>query len=128
MSVTVPDCLFCRIVAGEIPATVVAETSDTFAFRDINPQAATHVLVVPKAHYPHAAVLAKEEPGLLADLVNAAAEIAVTEGIADTGYRLLFNTGRDAGQTVFHAHLHLLGGQPLDGLVGGRVGTPPGTP
>jgi histidine triad (HIT) family protein len=117
MSATVPDCLFCRIVAGELPATVVSETSSLLAFRDIHPQAPTHVLIVPKAHYPDAAALAKEEPDLLADLVNAAAEIAAAEGIAEQGYRLLFNTGVDAGQTVFHAHLHLLGGQPLGALV-----------
>src|SRR6202022_4287582 len=111
MSATVPDCLFCRIVAGELPATVVSETSSVLAFRDIHPQAPTHVLIVPRAHYPDAAALAKEEPDLLADLVNAAAEIAAAEGIPANGSRLLFNTGADAGQTVFHAHLHLLGGQ-----------------
>jgi histidine triad (HIT) family protein len=118
MSATVADCLFCKIVAGEIPATVVAQTETTFAFRDINPQAPTHVLVVPRAHYPEAVSLAKAEPSLLADVFTAAGEIAEAEGVAESGYRMLFNTGADAGQTVFHAHLHLLGGRPLGHLLG----------
>lgn len=111
------DCLFCRIVAGEIPSTVVHETATTFAFRDLHPQAATHVLVVPRAHYTDAVDLVKGASGLMDDLIAAAGEIAVAEGIAESGYRLVFNTGRDAGQTVFHAHLHLLGGEAL-GLFG----------
>lgn len=110
------DCLFCRIVAREIPATVVHETETTLAFRDINPQAPTHVVIVPKAHEPHAAALAKAAPGPLADVFVAAGAVAEAEGVADSGYRLLFNTGSDAGQTVFHAHLHLLGGKTLGAL------------
>jgi len=110
------DCLFCRIVAGEIPATVVHETKTILAFRDIAPQAPVHVVLVPKLHEPHAVALAERAPGELTDLFVAAGEVAVAEGIADSGFRLLFNTGADAGQTVFHAHLHLLGGKPLGAL------------
>ncbi|MEO6086296.1 MAG: histidine triad nucleotide-binding protein [Umezawaea sp.] len=110
------DCLFCRIVAREIPATVVHETETILAFRDIAPQAPTHVVLVPKLHEPHAVALADRAPGELADLFVAAGDVAEAEGIADSGYRLLFNTGADAGQTVFHAHLHLLGGKPLGPL------------
>ncbi len=110
------DCLFCRIVAGEIPATIVHETSTTTAFRDIAPQAPTHVVLVPKVHSPDAVSLAAAAPGALDELFRAAGEVAKAEGIADSGYRLLFNTGADAGQTVFHAHLHLLGGRALGAL------------
>jgi histidine triad (HIT) family protein len=112
------DCLFCRIVAGEVPATVVHRTDTTVAFRDINPQAPTHVLVVPTAHHPDAVALAAADPTLLADVFAAAGEVARAEGIADGGYRMVFNTGSDAGQTVFHAHLHLLGGSWLGALAG----------
>ncbi|MFT7837437.1 histidine triad nucleotide-binding protein [Saccharothrix sp. BKS2] len=110
------DCLFCRIVAREVPGTVVHETDTTLAFRDITPQAPTHVVLVPKVHVENAAALAAAAPGVLDDLFLAAGEVAKTEGIADSGYRLLFNTGRDAGQTVFHAHLHVLGGRALGPL------------
>jgi len=109
------DCLFCRIVAGEVPATVVRESERTLAFRDIAPQAPTHVLVVPKDHYPDVAALA-EQPALLAELVREAHKLAVEEELGDRGYRLVFNTGADAGQTVFHAHGHLLGGHELGRL------------
>lgn len=111
------DCLFCRIVAGEIPSTGVYETETTFAFRDLHPQASTHVLIVPRAHYSDAVALAKGAPSLLDDITLAAGVIAEQEGVAQSGYRLVFNTGRDAGQTVFHAHMHLLGGEQL-GLFG----------
>ncbi|MEV0681130.1 histidine triad nucleotide-binding protein [Actinosynnema sp. NPDC050436] len=110
------DCLFCRIVAGEIPATIVHETETTVAFRDIAPQAPTHVVLVPREHAPDAAALAAAAPRVLDDLFLAAGRVAEAEGVADTGYRLLFNTGADAGQTVFHAHLHLLGGRKLGAL------------
>ncbi|MFC8447803.1 HIT domain-containing protein [Kitasatospora sp. NPDC057223] len=110
------DCLFCKILAGSIPATVVRETERTLAFRDINPQAPTHILVIPHAHYPNAAELAAAEPAVAAELLTEAAAVATGEGLAD--YRLIFNTGAGAGQTVFHAHVHLLGGAPLrEGLV-----------
>ncbi|TQM80500.1 histidine triad (HIT) family protein [Saccharothrix saharensis] len=110
------DCLFCRIVAREIPATVVHETDTTLAFRDIAPQAPTHVVLVPKVHATDAVALAAAAPGVLDDLFLAAGEVAKSEGVADAGYRLLFNTGQDAGQTVFHAHLHVLGGRRLGPL------------
>ncbi|NEA42657.1 histidine triad nucleotide-binding protein [Streptomyces sp. SID11385] len=106
------DCLFCKIVAGEVPATVVREDEHTYAFRDINPQAPTHVLVVPKAHYPNAAALAAD-PGLSAALLAAAGEVATQEKVDESGYRIVFNTGAGAGQTVFHVHAHVLGGRGL---------------
>lgn len=108
------DCLFCKIVAGDVPATVVRETETTVAFRDIHPQAPSHVLVIPRVHYHDAATLAAAEPLIAADLLTAAGEIAVQEKSADTGYRVVFNTGSGAGQTVFHAHAHVLGGRGLN--------------
>jgi histidine triad (HIT) family protein len=110
------DCLFCRIVAGEVPATVIAETDRTVAFRDIAAQAPTHVLVVPREHHADAAACADADPGLLADVMAAAVAVARQEGL-DSGYRLLTNTGDDAGQTVHHLHVHVLGGRPL-GMLG----------
>ena len=109
------DCLFCRIVAGEVPATVVAETDRTLAFRDISPQAPTHVLVVPRDHHADLAACTLADPGLLADVLAAAVDVARQEGL-DGGYRVLTNTGPDAGQTVHHLHLHVLGGRPLGAL------------
>ena len=109
------DCLFCRIVAGEVPATVVAETDRTIAFRDISPQAPTHVLVVPRDHHADLAACAEADPALLADVLTAAVAVARQEGL-DGGYRVLTNTGPDAGQTVHHLHLHVLGGRPLGAL------------
>ncbi|HEY3754241.1 MAG TPA: histidine triad nucleotide-binding protein [Pseudonocardiaceae bacterium] len=114
---TVADCLFCKIVAGDIPADVVHRTDRTLAFRDINPQAATHVLVVPTVHHEDALALATDAPDLLAEMLAAGAEVAKIEGITESGYRFVFNTGPDAGRTVFHAHLHVLGGEQL-GLFG----------
>ncbi|MEO7351677.1 MAG: HIT domain-containing protein [Marmoricola sp.] len=106
------NCLFCKIVAGDIDADVVHESPTTVAFRDLNPQAPTHVLVIPRSHYPNAATLAAAEPGTAADLFAAAGAIAETEGLGE-GYRLVFNTGAAAHQTVFHAHMHLLGGRVM---------------
>ena len=108
----VAECLFCGIVAGEVPATKVMESDRTIAFRDVNPQAPTHVLVIPRDHYPDAAALAVAG-GLLDEVVEQAHQVAVADGIDDTGYRIVFNTGREAGQTVGHVHLHLLGGRPM---------------
>ncbi|MDH6125216.1 histidine triad nucleotide-binding protein [Kitasatospora sp. GP82] len=109
-----PDCLFCKIVAGEIPATVVRETERTVAFRDISPKAPTHVLVIPKVHYPNAAALAVAEPRIAAELLAEAGEVAADEKIVESGYRLIFNNGAGAGQTIFHAHVHVLGGKPMN--------------
>jgi histidine triad (HIT) family protein len=106
------DCLFCRIVAGEIPSTTVHETASTVAFRDINPQAPTHVVVVPREHYPTAYALSQADPALAGAVLAAAGEVAEQEGITD-GYRIVFNTGAGAGQSVFHVHCHVLGGRQL---------------
>ena len=107
------DCLFCAIADGQVPATRVLESDRALAFRDINPQAPVHVLVIPKQHHQDVAALAKAGDGLLDDVIALAHEVARTEGVADTGYRVVFNTGADAGQTVQHAHAHVLGGRSL---------------
>ncbi|MGH3655288.1 MAG: histidine triad nucleotide-binding protein [Micromonosporaceae bacterium] len=107
------DCLFCRIVAGEIPANVVHETDSTLAFRDINPKAPVHVLVIPKAHHENIAALATADPKLAGEVAAAAAVVAESEGVADSGWRLLLNTGPHSGQEVLHVHAHVLGGRPL---------------
>ncbi len=111
------ECLFCKFVSGEIQADVVHETDTTLAFRDISPQAPTHVLVIPKVHQPTIAALGAAEPTVLADLVAAADAVASQEGLG-SGYRLVFNTGPDAQQSVFHVHGHVVGGRPM--------GWPPG--
>ncbi|HEX9031441.1 MAG TPA: histidine triad nucleotide-binding protein [Streptosporangiaceae bacterium] len=108
-----PECLFCKIASGDVPATRVLESERTLAFRDINPQAPIHVLVIPKAHYPDLAGLAASGDGLMAEVAAQAHEVARAEGIAGTGYRVVFNTGAHAGQTVSHAHAHVLGGRPM---------------
>lgn len=110
------DCLFCRIVAGEVPATVVLETERTLAFRDIGPQAPTHVLVIPREHSSDLAALSEADPGLLAEVVATAVAVARQEGLDGSGYRVLTNTGDDAGQTVHHTHVHVLGGRVLGAL------------
>jgi histidine triad (HIT) family protein len=109
----VPECLFCSIVTGEIPAEKVVESERTVAFRDINPQAPVHVLVIPREHYPDLAAVAAAGGGLLEEIATQAHRVAVTLGVADSGYRVVFNTGPDAGQTVAHAHAHVLGGRPM---------------
>jgi histidine triad (HIT) family protein len=109
-------CLFCRIVNREVPATIVAENEHCVAFRDINPQAPVHVVIIPREHI--ASLNAASDPASLGHLSLMAAEIARSEGLADRGYRIVVNTNADAGQTVFHVHLHLLGGR--------KFGWPPG--
>jgi histidine triad (HIT) family protein len=104
------DCIFCKIVAREIPAEIVHATDLSVAFRDTNPQAPTHVLVIPRSHYENAAELAHWEPATAADLLSTAREVAEKEGLSE-GYRLVFNTGAAANQVVFHAHLHVMGGR-----------------
>jgi histidine triad (HIT) family protein len=106
-----PDCLFCKIVGGEVPAELLHADDTTVAFRDIAPQAPTHFLVIPRSHYPDAAVLAAHEPATAADLLSTAAQVAGEDGL--DSYRLVFNTGAAAQQTVFHAHLHVLGGRAM---------------
>jgi histidine triad (HIT) family protein len=105
------ECLFCRIVAGDIPADVVRTTPRSIAFRDIDPQAPTHVLVIPRTHHESIGALTAADPGLAADLLSEAAEVAAQEGLTD--FRLVTNTGSTAGQSVFHVHWHVLGGRAM---------------
>lgn len=110
----VSDCLFCRIVAGELPADEVASTPLTFAFRDIAPVAPTHVLVVPRRHIESAATLERSDADVVSDLLQTARRVAEAEGLGERGWRLVFNVGEDARNTVPHLHLHVLGGRPMD--------------
>jgi histidine triad (HIT) family protein len=109
----VADCLFCRIVAGEIPATLIHKDEHLVAFKDINPQAPMHVLIVPRRHVSSLNELQDTDDGLVGEMVRRAAAIAREHGHADRGYRTVFNCNEDAGQTVFHIHLHVLGGRSL---------------
>jgi len=110
------SCLFCKIIAREIPATIVAEDAHCLAFRDIHAQAPTHVLVIPREHVP--SLNAMTDPALAGRVLAFARDVAVAEGIAERGYRVVFNTNAEAGQTVFHLHAHVLGGRAM--------GWPPG--
>lgn len=112
------DCVFCRIVAGEIPATVLYQDERIMAFPDINPQAPTHILLIPKKHIPSLAELSPEDEELMAHLIHWANELARREGIAEKGCRLVINSGREGGQVVPHLHLHLLGGRHLSDEMG----------
>jgi histidine triad (HIT) family protein len=112
------DCLFCGIVAGKIPSQEVAATERTFAFRDVNPAMPVHVLVVPREHIGNAANITAEHGAVLAEMITTAQSVAASEGLAERGYRLVFNVGEDAMNSVPHLHLHVLGGQ--------RMGWPPG--
>ena len=114
----VSECLFCRIVAGEVPSDEVASSARTYAFRDIQPAAPVHVLVVPRDHVESAATVGPEHGELLAEMIATAQRVAAQEGIAESGYRLVFNVGDDALNSVPHLHLHVLGGH--------RMGWPPG--
>ena len=107
------DCLFCKIVSGEISGSIVYEDDRVLAFNDINPQAPTHVLVVPKRHIASLNDLTPDDDQIVGELARRAAAIARDRGLAAGGYRTVFNTNRDAGQTVFHIHLHLLGGRSM---------------
>ena len=106
------DCLFCKIIAGEIPSTKVYEDELVFAFRDINPQAPTHILVIPKTHLASMAEVTGENSNVVAHIFEVIPQIAKAEGLAN-GYRVVSNCGPDAGQTVFHLHFHILGGKEL---------------
>ncbi|MEO6209360.1 MAG: histidine triad nucleotide-binding protein [Gemmatimonadaceae bacterium] len=110
------DCLFCRIISGEIPVKFVAGSPECVAFRDNNPQAPTHILIVPRAHIPTLGRV--KDPLIMGQLTRLATEVAASEGIAGSGYRVVVNTGDDGGQTVNHLHMHLLGGR--------RMAWPPG--
>ena len=105
------DCIFCKIAKGEIPATIIAEAPTCIAFRDVNPEAPVHVLVIPKAHV--ASLNEVASPALFGDIVQMAREVAKQEGIAGSGYRVVFNTNGDGGQTVFHLHAHVMGGRKM---------------
>ena len=107
------ECVFCKIVDGEIPSTKVYENDDLLAFRDLNPQAPTHVLVIPKRHFATAADLAAADAALGGALVVGAHHVAELDGVAESGYRLVFNSGEDAQQTVHHVHCHVLGGRNM---------------
>jgi len=110
------DCIFCRIATGEFGTEFVFESDSVVAFNDLSPQADTHVLVVPKRHIASVAALSRDDDSLLGDLVAAANAVAKDRGLHDSGYRLLTNHGPDAGQTVFHVHIHVLGGNVLGPL------------
>lgn len=109
-----PDCLFCRIVRGELPATVVVDDDLVLAFNDIAPRSPTHILVIPKIHIGSVADLTEDDGPLLGSLFATSARIAREQGIADAGYRIVSNVGRWGGQTVDHLHLHLMGGRAFD--------------
>ena len=111
-------CLFCRIIAGEIPSTKLLETPDAVVIADLNPQAPVHGLAIPRRHIPSAAQLSAADAATLLAVIDAANTVARDKGVAETGYRLVMNTGADAGQSVLHLHVHILGGRPL--------GWPPG--
>ena len=112
------DCLFCRIALGEIPAELVHSDPEVVAFRDIHPQAPTHILIIPRKHVASVSELEDDDAGLMGKLFLTARDLAREEGISGTGYRMVVNAGPGAGQTVFHIHMHLLGGR--------RMGWPPG--
>ena len=112
------DCLFCRILAGEVPSEEVLSTEGTYAFRDINPTAPTHVLVIPRRHIADAGEVGPEDADTLAELLTTAQAVARAEGVDERGYRLVFNVGEDALNSVGHLHLHVIGGR--------RLGWPPG--
>jgi histidine triad (HIT) family protein len=116
--VTDTSCIFCRIASREIPAEIVRESNRLVAFRDTNPQAPTHILIIPKEHVASIEEIEDHHGDLLADVAQAATQLAQAEGIARSGWRLVTNVGADAGQTVFHLHFHLLGGRSM--------GWPPG--
>lgn len=110
------DCLFCKIISGDIPSTNVYKDEQATAFRDINPAAPTHILIAPNKHIDSANFLIADDEQLIGHLFLVAKELAAKEGIAESGYRLMMNTNQDGGQTVFHIHLHLLGGRQMKGF------------
>lgn len=107
------DCLFCKMSSGEVPVARIAENEHAFAIRDINPRAPVHVLVIPNTHVPIAREITAEHGPMLAGMFQLASEVARKEGVFDRGYRLAFNVGDDAGMTIWHLHLHVVGGRKL---------------
>lgn len=112
------DCLFCRIVAGDVPADIVDRSDHAIAFRDLSPQAPVHVLVIPRRHIDNAATVELADADVMADMVVTAHRVAQAEGVAESGYRLVFNVGADAANSVPHLHLHVLGGRAMTGHLG----------
>ena len=112
------DCIFCRIVTGKIPSDVVYQDEEVVAFRDINPQAPVHLLVIPKKHIACLSDLSKEDTPLMGHMVRVANQLAKAEGISDSGYRMVINCGQQGGQLVPHLHMHILGGRQLSGHIG----------
>ncbi len=112
------DCVFCKIVAGETPADILYQDEEVIAFRDINPLAPTHILIIPKKHIPSLAHLSEAGPSLIGEMVKTANQLAKREGISERGYRLVINCGKQGGQLVPHLHLHLLGGRQLSNALG----------
>jgi histidine triad (HIT) family protein len=112
------ECVFCQIVAGKLPSDIVYQDEDVIAFRDINPQAPTHVLIIPKKHIASLAELAEGEASLMGHMVDIANQLAKREGVAQSGYRLVVNCGQEGGQLVPHLHLHLIGGRKLSDALG----------
>jgi histidine triad (HIT) family protein len=110
------DCVFCKIVSKESPSTVVFETDNIVVIEDINPQASTHLLLIPRAHYP--TLLGCNDRDLLSELFTVAKEVAKKAGVDESGFRCVVNTNEEGGQTVFHLHMHLLAGRPLSGRMG----------
>ncbi len=107
------NCIFCKIAKGEIESDIIWEKENIVAFRDVNPQAPTHILIIPKNHIPMIAKVQQEDQSLLGEIVLAAKAVAEQEGLDENGYRLVFNNGDYGGQDVYHIHLHLLGGRPM---------------
>ena len=112
------DCVFCKIVAGEIPSDILYQDDEVIAFRDINPQAPVHLLIIPKAHIPSLTELTESQSPLMGHMVNVANQLAEKEGVSESGYRVVVNCGKQGGQLVAHLHLHLLGGRELSGTLG----------
>ncbi len=112
------DCIFCKIVSGEIPTNTLYQDKEIVVFRDINPLAPTHLLIIPKKHIPSLVQVSEAEASLIGNMVNIANQLAKREGISESGYRLVINCGEQGGQVVPHLHMHLLGGRKLSGSLG----------
>ena len=111
-----PDCLFCKIASGEIPAEKIYEDDTVIAFSDINPTAPVHVIIIPKQHFATTLEMSEEAPELFGSMIKASSIVARKKGIAESGFRLILNTNADGGQEVFHVHMHLMGGEPIGRL------------
>ncbi|UCC90520.1 MAG: histidine triad nucleotide-binding protein [Dehalococcoidia bacterium] len=112
------SCIFCQIVAGKVPGEILYQDEKVIAFRDINPQSPTHLIIIPKKHIPSLAHLSEAESSLIGDMVTVANQLARREGISESGYRLVINCGKQGGQLVPHLHMHLLGGRKLSDTLG----------